>query len=175
MRLLTSLSTLVKRISSLFAIAAFGVLLMAPNAQAEGRFSSDRGEVNGLELKLGSNVLLSEQNFLSSNSICSAIYSAAARDELNKQVFGMAGSVSNTLPNGVRFVRQRFDLSPGCTARVAYTGNQLSVRISLPRNIFFTNITTPTVLGQYADPAVSVDFDVVATALVDIPSTPKPG
>ncbi|MCP9846944.1 hypothetical protein KBY86_08615 [Synechococcus sp. Lug-A] len=172
---LTSLSTPVKRMKRLFAVAALSIFAMAPNAQAAGGLSSDRGEVNGIELRQGSNVLLSDQNFLSSSSLCSAIYSAPARDAFRDMVFGLASSVSNSLPDGVRFVRQRFDLSPGCSARVAYTGNELSVLVSLPRNIYFTNITTPTILGQYADPAVSVDFDVVATAKVNIPSNPQAG
>ena len=172
---LASLSTPAKRMTILFAVAALGIFAMAPDAQAAGSLSSDRGEVNGIELRQGSNVLLSDQNFLSSSSLCSAIYSAPARDALKGLVFGMAGSVSNSLPEGVRFVRQRFDLSPGCSARVGYTGNELSVTISLPRNIYFTNITTPTIFGQYADPAVSVDFDVVATAKVNIPSNPQEG
>jgi hypothetical protein len=168
-------TTLAKRMTRLCVIAALGVVSATPHAHAAGTFSSDRGVVNGIELKYGSTVLLTDQTFLSSDSLCGAIYSPAARDTLNKLVFGRAGMVSNSLPEGVRFVRQRFDLSPGCSARVGYTGNELTVTISLPRNIFFTNITTPTVFGQYADPSVSVDFDVVATAKVNIPSNPQEG
>ncbi len=160
----------------LFLLAAVACLpSSAATAQPQGTFSSNRGQVNGIELKLGSTVLLSHTSFLSPDNVCKAIYSKEIRKFLNDLVLGFASGFSGSLPKDIRLVRQRFDLSPGCKAQVNYTGNQLSITASMPRNIFFAHVTTPGPVGQFADPSVSIDFDVTVTATVTIPSTPQQG
>lgn len=98
----------------------------------------------------------------------------AAQPDLNKAVEQQMGEVNKKLPDGVSLyeVHSTLGAEPKVTAR--QDGNAVRVSISVPRNLLIAKSTTPTVLGSYADPKISVDYDLTLDVVIAIPSQTQP-
>ncbi len=154
------------------------VVLNAPSASAgPQRFDTSTDRVYGLELVRdpGRNVLVSNPNFLSPQSLCGYLDKDRAR--LEQLALSMINTLNSSgrLPSGVKIVRPEIRISQACTAEAAYLNNGIQVSASLRRNVVLFNLTTPSLLGQWADPRFSIDFDVNARSEIRIPATVSGG
>jgi len=133
--------------------------------------------VHGLELVAGPGrtVLASNRNFLAPGSLCG--YLDKNRASLERLTLSLINQINSSgrLPRGVKIVRPEIRISGGCTAEAVSRNSGISVRASLPRNIVFFNLTTPTILGQWADPRFSIDFDLTASTDIRVPATVADG
>src|SRR5262249_39374400 len=141
------------------------------------QFDMSSERVHGLELVRdpGRTVLASNRNFLSPGSLCG--YLDKDRASLERLAFQLIARInsSGALPRGVQIVRPEVRISRSCTAEAAYLNNGINVRASLPRNVVLFNVTTPSILGRWADPRFSLDFDLNASTDIRIPATTAGG
>lgn len=161
--------------ASFVGLISSGIFLSAAvaPANAQGGFKASR--VDGIEFKVGDEVVWSETTFLSPNSLRGYFYHPDTRAFFWDQMLKMSHAATQKMPRGMALVRQKLDLSPGCAPEVTYGPGQLALNISVPRSIFFTNVTTPGPLPQGTDPRFSVDFDVTGSAIVSIPAQAHQG
>jgi hypothetical protein len=151
---------------------ALGALAATPVIAQGPSFGMD--VLTGIELwkdaGQGAVRLFSDPNFFASQVLCDAYN--RARPALNSQLETKAYEQLNPVfPSGWSMHHQQSRLSSSCTSRAYLSGNAIVLQVSVPRNVFFFKTTQPTVLGSYADPEFSLDFDLVVTASVQVPST----
>lgn len=127
--------------------------------------------VNGMEIAIKGNPIAGNTTFLSENTVCGLYDQQLAR-------------INETLKNHVRSTvnprmgdfsihsNASMHMTADCSFRaeiVTACSSAVKVRLFLPRNRFFFQVTTPTVYGPDADPKFTVDFDVEATATLLAP------
>ena len=74
----------------------------------------------------------------------------------------------------VTLYQQSSNLSDNPDINVQVTGNSLVMSIVLKETRSTLKSTTPTVLGKWADPKLSLTYDLSVTATVPIPSATGP-
>lgn len=130
--------------------------------------------VTGLELAIDDRPYAGNSTLLSENTLCL---------EYEKRRGEMAEYLKNLIraEAGRRMGRfgihsnARMNLSTHCSFRadVATMGaTSIRLRTYLPGNVFNFHVTTPTVFGSWADPALSMSADIWAETVVSIPDTP---
>ncbi|WP_106726868.1 hypothetical protein [Pseudaminobacter soli (ex Li et al. 2025)] len=129
-------------------------------------------QVNGLEIARNNVPLAGNGNFLSGSSICQQWTSNL--DRLNGAFKDMIRSTVNPRMGGFTIrsdARSRLTQNCGARAEVLTAcDNKVTVRIALPGNRFQFHVTTPSVIGGWADPEFSVDFDLLARTEISIPN-----
>ncbi len=152
-----------------------GVLPTA--ASAQGTFGSLR--VQGIELVrdgAGSGVvrIAGNDRFLSEASICGMWRQNLGR--LNELAKSAARDGANPrMPRGFSVhSNARSELTSRCSARAEVLtagGGDIRVRVTMPGNRFFAQITQPTVLGGWADPKFTITYDLQADITIRVPRT----
>ncbi|MDH6233644.1 hypothetical protein M2281_004255 [Mesorhizobium soli] len=129
-------------------------------------------QVTGLEIARNNVPLAGNGNFLSGSSICQ--YWTSNLDRLNGAFKDMVRSTVNPRMGGFTIRSDaRSQLTQNCGARAEVLmacDNKVAVRIALPGNRFLFHVTTPSVIGGWADPEFSVDFDLEARTQISIPA-----
>lgn len=128
-------------------------------------------QVTGLEIARNNVPLAGNSNFLSGSSICQ--YWTSNIDRINRAFKDMVRSTVNPRMGGFTIRSDaRPQLTQNCGARAEVLmacDNKITVRIGLPGNRFLFHVTTPSVIGAWADPEFSVDFDLEARTQISIP------
>jgi hypothetical protein len=115
----------------------------------------------------GSVPLASNPTFLSQASLCGQW--TANRARVNEQINALARG--RRLAEGISVhSASHSEVTGSCTARAEMINNNITVQIKLPGNRFFAQLTQPTFVGSYADPQISVDYDIEATVSIRIPA-----
>lgn len=153
--------------------------LFAGAPKSPGTFSGNL--VNGIEILSdtpngrGTIRLASNTTFLSSGSVCGLLNSL--RPQADRMLVDQVRAFANPKikPFSVRS-DARSQLTSACTARAEVRsagGENLTLTVKLPRNIFFFNVTTPGPLPGGTDPRFSIDYDLEARIPISIPARPR--
>lgn len=133
--------------------------------------------VRGMEVSVAGRRIDGNPNFLSENAICGAFNAArpALEERAESELFNRVAP--RMRPFGLHPEGTKMHLSPGCSFRAEVaqvcSNRAVKLRIVLPRNVLRFQVTTPSAagigLGEYADPKLSVDFDVAAETNILLP------
>jgi LGFP repeat len=130
--------------------------------------------VTGIELAIDNKPFFSNPTLLSENTMCQEL--DRRRGDLETLIKDTIRAKVNPRLGGFSIRSDaRMEITPHCSFRadVATMGSgSVRVQTYLPDNSFTFHVTTPSVLGSWADPAFSITFDVGATAMVSAPNSP---
>lgn len=128
--------------------------------------------IRGVEVAVMGRPIGGNTAFLSEMELCRIIRSS--QDRIGNTIKDLArGQINPRIrPFSIRS-DARVQMSPNCGARAAVVtacADSARIRLLLPRNVFFINITTPGPLPGWADPRFSIDFDLSADAQIILPT-----
>jgi hypothetical protein len=122
--------------------------------------------------------LAEHRTLLSEASLCGQFRDPNTHRALNSQIRNLimanAGAKMKSSGFGLHSESQN-TLTMTCSTRVDMStpGSDLRVAVRLPGNSFRARFTTPTVFGGYADPRISITYDLSATTSIAVPKTPQ--
>lgn len=148
------------------ALAAMA--LAAPLAPAQAQFGPTI--VRGATIEMPPRTLMSDASLFASQRLCAQADGQRERilDELNAGIGRLNAELRKHNP-GWSLVRHRFDLAP-CQARAELTTQGIVMRVVFPGTRLTGNITQGTILGQWADPRLSVTFDLAVAMATPLPT-----
>jgi LGFP repeat len=127
--------------------------------------------VNGIEIARDNVPLAGNPSFLSENSLCRMWTSNLG--QLNETFKNLIRSTANPRMRGFSIRSDaRMHLTETCSVRaevLTACGDTVTLRVALPRNLFLFHVTTPTIIGGWADPEFSIDFDLEARTQITVP------
>ena len=129
--------------------------------------------INGIEVAVKGRVIAGDGTFLSEPSICGFwMQNVGALDQTLKE---LVRSTVNPRMGGFSIRSDaQMTLARGCSAKAAVLtacDSHVSVQVALPRNLFKFHVTTPSVIGGWADPEFSVDWDMEGRIDIALPQT----
>jgi uncharacterized protein with LGFP repeats len=133
--------------------------------------------INGLEVAVKGRVVAGDGTFLSEPAICGFWKQNVASVE--QTLKELVRSTVNADPRMRGFsIRSdaQMTLARACGAKAAVLracDNHITLQIALPRNLFKFHVTTPSVIGGWADPEFSIDWDMEGRIDIQTPTSPS--